>query len=280
MNAARQMDERDRYINTKCAKYQLRNHENDAAIQTMSKFTRNETVGGPLGDLHDMQCMWYITEDGESYMRQGKLALALKRFTAIADIFDTWTEDQFDFHGFSLRKGQVRSYIDMVRWEDHLRDHPFFTRASLSAVKIYIMLHDNPGLKKSGGNVNLTNGVLTGDDANSLDSTEKKKAIKKAKKEAEKAEKAEQERKDAEAKKNAGKKATGGDGEPKKEDPDPQGLTLIKTDKPLDEAMRFLAPMLEFSPKRMDAQVLGCDVFLRKSEYFLSSFIRPYHEAN
>ncbi|KAF2094556.1 TPR-like protein [Rhizodiscina lignyota] len=269
MNAARQLDERDRYINTKCAKYQLRNHENDSAIQTMSKFTRNETVGGPLGDLHDMQCMWYITEDGDSYLRQGKLALALKRYTAIADIFDTWTEDQFDFHGFSLRKGQVRSYVDMVKWEDHLRDHPFFARAGLSAVKIYIMLHDNPALKKSGGNINLTNGIGA-EDLDNLDAAEKKKALKKAKREAERAEKAEQERKEAEARKNAGKKTTGGDGEPKKEDPDPQGLKLIKTEQPLEEAMRFLAPMLEFSPKRVDVQVLGCDVFLRRSKLLLA----------
>ena len=58
MEQARSLDERDRYINTKAAKYQLRNNENAAALNNMSKFTRNEAVGGPLGDLHDMQCVW------------------------------------------------------------------------------------------------------------------------------------------------------------------------------------------------------------------------------
>ena len=48
MNAAREMDLKDRYINTKCAKYQLRNDENQVAVNTMGLFTRKEAVGGPL----------------------------------------------------------------------------------------------------------------------------------------------------------------------------------------------------------------------------------------
>jgi tetratricopeptide (TPR) repeat protein len=251
INHARELDERDRYINTKCAKYQLRNNENEAALNTMSKFTRNETVGGPLGDLHDMQCMWFLLEDGEAYLRQQNYGLALKRFTSIADIFDVWHEDQFDFHSFSLRKGQIRAYIDMVRWEDHLRDHPFFTRAATQAVELYVQLADNPKLSSQD--------QLGWD---KLDPTERKKAEKKAKKEREKAEKAEAERKAAAA---AKANAKGDDGETKKEDPDPKGEKLLKTEKPLEDALRFLQPMLELSPKNIDAQNVGFEVYLRRS---------------
>jgi len=42
-----------------------------------------DSPGGPLQDLTDMQCMWFALEDGESYMRQGKFGLALKRFHTI-----------------------------------------------------------------------------------------------------------------------------------------------------------------------------------------------------
>ncbi|KAI8936264.1 hypothetical protein NX059_006686 [Plenodomus lindquistii] len=256
INATRELEKGDRYINTKCAKYQLRNNQNETALETMSKFTRNETVGGPLGDLHDMQCMWYLIEDGEAYLRQEKHGLALKRFTAIADIFDVWYEDQFDFHSFSLRKGQIRAYIDMVRWEDHLRDHPFFTRAAVQAVKLYLKLADNPRLSNS-DQADLEN----------MDPTERKKAEKKAKKEKEKAEKAEAERKAAAAAKATAK---GDDGETKKEDADPNGETLLQTKEPLEAALRFLRPMLELSPKSIEAQNVGFEVYLRKKKYLLA----------
>ena len=254
MEEGRTLDVRDRYINSKAAKYQLRNNENEAAIKNMGKFTRNEALGGPLGDLHDMQCVWYITEDGESYVRQGNLGLALKRFTAISSIFEIWQEDQFDFHSFSFKKGQIRAYVDMIRWEDHLREHPFFTRAAVSAARIYVMLHDQPDL----AHPKMTNGV----NGEKMDGTERKKAQKKAKKDQEKQAKEEAERKDS--KKPA---AVDQNGDPKKEDKDPQGEKLLQTSEPLTVAMKFITPLLEFSPKNIQAQQVGFEVFLRRSKY-------------
>jgi tetratricopeptide (TPR) repeat protein len=259
MNHARELDEKDRYINTKCAKYQLRNNENENALKTMSKFTRNETVGGALGDLHDMQCMWYITEDGEANLRQHKLSLALKRFESIYNIFDVWQEDQFDFHHFSIRKGQIRAYVDMMRWEDRLREHPFYARAALPAIKIYLMLHDNPDLQHGS-----TNGVGS---LEGLNANDRKKALKKMKKEQERVQKEEADRREAEKKSQPAKKGTGGDGEPKKEDPDPQGIALLETKTPLDDAAKFLAPLLEFSPKTIKAQNAGFEVYIRRSRF-------------
>ena len=255
MEFASTLDERDRYINSKAAKYQLRNEENDTALQTMRKFTRNDAVGGPLADLHDMQCMWYITEDGESYLRQHKLGLALKRFHSIFSIFEIWQEDQFDFHSFSIRKGQIRAYVDMIRWEDHLRDHPFFSRAAISAIKAYTLLHDKPQLAH-GALVNGVNGIN-----GKLDVNEQKKAAKKARKAQEKQDQIDAEKKDA--KKTAG---VGADGEPKKEDKDPKGEKLVQTEDPLKDAMKFLSPLLEYSPKNIEAQKAGFEVYYRRSE--------------
>lgn len=251
MEQARQLDVRDRHINTKTAKYQLRNNESDNALKTVGLFTREETLGGPLGDLHEMQCMWYLTEDGESYARQGNVGLALKRFTSIYNIFDVWQEDQFDFHNFSLRKGQIRAYVDLIRWEDRLREHPMYTRAALGAVKLYLDLHDKP----------LLNGV-NGANGHADDALEKKKAAKKAKKEAERA-------KEAAAKKTEPNKAVARDldGQPKKEDDDPEGLKLASTTEPLKDAMKFLGPLLEFSPKNLESQLAGFEVYIRKGKF-------------
>jgi peptide alpha-N-acetyltransferase len=260
MNEAREMDLKDRYINTKCAKYQLRNEENEVAIATMGLFTRKEAVGGPLGDLTDMQCVWFLTEDGESYFRQGKLSLALKRFDTVYKVFETWTDDQFDFHSFSLRKGMVRAYVDMIRWEDKLREHPFFTRAALSAIKIYTMLHDKPELAQQS--------QMNGSAGES--SAERKKAAKKARKEAEKVE--------AERKAKAANKAqpkADDEGMSKKEDPDPKGFELIKTEKPLEDAMKFVRPLLEMSPKNIDGHIAGFEVYIRRGKFQHKMLQRP-----
>ena len=254
MDHARSLDERDRYINSKASKYLLRNHANDAALQTMSKFTRNETPGGPLGDLHDMQCMWYIIEDGESYARRGKLGHALKRFHAIYDIFDVWQEDQFDFHSFSLRKGQVRAYIEMLQWEDRLRSHPFFARAALHAVQIYILLHDRSQAPHGA----LLNGAVNGDHETASD---RKKAQKKAKREQQKKDKAEA----AQANESSANATAKGTKTPHKVDIDPTGSQFAQAAEPLKDATRFLQPLLDLCPGLIQSQLLGFELLFRRS---------------
>lgn len=247
MDYARSLDLKDRYINSKAAKYMLRNNENEKALKTVGMFTRQDTVGGPLADLLDMQCVWFLTEDGEAFARNGNIGMALKRLHAVTNIFDVWQEDQFDFHSFSLRKGQIRAYIDMIRWEDHLRDHPFYARAALDAVDIYLKLADKPS----------ANGV-NGDSEE--DALERKKAAKKAKKEQQRLER-EAAEKQAKQDPNKGKQP---DGEVKKKDEDPLGLKLAATEDPLGEATKLLAPLLQACPKSPEAQLAGVEVYLRR----------------
>ncbi|KAH6609870.1 acetyltransferase [Trichoderma cornu-damae] len=254
MNKARKLDLKDRYINSKCAKYQLRNGDNDQALKTIGLFTRAETVGGPIADLVEMQCVWFLTEDGEAYARQGNVGLALKRFHALNNIFEIWQDDQFDFHNFSLRKGQIRAYVDMVRWEDHFRDHPVYTRVALDAVNLYLKLADKPP-------TNGTNG------ADAEDALEKKKAAKKARKEQQRLEREEAER---HAKQDPNKGGSSQAGDAKKKDEDPLGLALAATTDPLGQAMKFLGPMLQLSPKSIEAQIAGFEVHMRRRKYVLA----------
>ncbi|KAJ9143016.1 NMDA receptor-regulated protein 1 [Pleurostoma richardsiae] len=269
MDYARSLDTKDRYINSKAAKYQLRNNETEKALQTMGMFTRGDTAGGPLADLLDMQCVWYLTEDGESYMRQGNTGLALKRFHAIWNIFDTWQEDQFDFHSFSLRKGLIRAYIEMIRWEDHLREHPFYSRAAIDALQVYLELHN----KQHGSGANGVNGVNgVAEKVNGDDAAEKKKAAKKAKKEAQRLEREAAERAaKQDPNKSVTQKGTKADSETaKKKDEDPLGLKLAATADPLGDSMRFLSPLLQFSPKNIQSQNVGFEVFMLRKKYLLA----------
>ena len=54
------------------------------------------------------------------------------------------TDDQFDFHTYCMRKMTLRSYVDLLKLEDVLRMHPFYYKAAVTAIQIYLSLHDNP----------------------------------------------------------------------------------------------------------------------------------------
>ena len=54
------------------------------------------------------------------------------------------TDDQFDFHTNCMRKMTLRSYVDLLKLEDVLRQHPFYYKAARSAIQIYLELHDRP----------------------------------------------------------------------------------------------------------------------------------------
>ena len=263
MDQARLLDTRDRYINSKTAKYQLRNNENETALTTMGLFTRPETVGGPLADLVDMQCLWFLTEDGEAWARRGNVAMALKRFHTIYNIFDIWQEDQFDFHTFSLRKSQIRAYVDMIRWEDRLREHPLYARIALDAVNLYLGMHDRPQ------GTNGTSGPNSGGNGHD-DAAERKKAAKKAKKDAQKAEREAAEKAAKQDPNKAAPKTK--DEDPKKKDDDPSGVKLAATTDPLGEAAKFLVPVLQFAPKNIDGQIAGFELYIRRSRYPGHSF--------
>ena len=124
----------------------------------------------------------------------------------------------------------------MLSWEDKLRSHPYFVRAARNAITIYVRLYDDPRL------------ATATPELDSLDAAEKKKAIKKAKKAAKKQE----EQNATPETKNA------------KKDDDPMGEALVKTDKPLEEALKFLKPLQELSPSLLETQLLAFDVHFRR----------------
>ena len=110
MDEARELDLQDRFINSKCTKYMLRNDQPTEALKTIGLFTRvcvqwiliiesfSYTITNcltysfkgdapdPLTDLIDMQCMWYALEEGECYRRQKNFGKALKRFHQIEKV--------------------------------------------------------------------------------------------------------------------------------------------------------------------------------------------------
>ena len=60
------MDLADRFLNARSSRYLIRIDELKQAEETMLLFSKE----GQELNVHDMQCMWYESEVGLSYLRQ------------------------------------------------------------------------------------------------------------------------------------------------------------------------------------------------------------------
>ncbi|CAN6625407.1 N-terminal acetyltransferase A complex subunit Nat1p [Trichomonascus vanleenenianus] len=247
MNEARLLDLQDRFINTKTVKYMLRAGEMATAIETVSLFTKNDSSGTGVSDLHDMQALWFLIEQAESYARLGEQGLALKRFHAIFNIFKEFKGDQYDFHYYCPRRGTIRAYLDMIRWEDSLYSDPMYVRAVEGAMKIYFALADRK-----------ENPEAAEDEYGDMDEAEKKRALKKAKKERIKELKRLQDN-DKESKEKA-------------KDTDPLGRELLTVEDPVAEVEKLWKPIPESSRALESAPAwkIAFELFLRQHKYVLA----------
>ncbi|KAH9941133.1 N-terminal acetyltransferase A, auxiliary subunit [Epithele typhae] len=245
MDQARALDLQDRFLNTKSGKYRLRAGLVEEASEVFGLFTKKDAPS-PGQDLEDMQSLIYLTEEADAYLRNDNLAMALKRYEAISKVFDAFEDDQFDFHGYCLRKFTINIYTNMIAWEDTLRSHPAYVHAAIEASRILVKVHDNPSLASK-----PTSG-LTG-------------AEKRAKKKAKKAEKKVQE----DAKKAANTTANedkGLDAGPPKDD-DPDGSKALQAPEPLERAAKLLKPLAERAKGNIEVWIATYDVAVRRKKY-------------
>lgn len=56
----------------------------------------------------------YLLEAGGCLERSGKLGAALRKYRGVVQIFDDYEDDQYDFHGYILRRFTVNAYIGCV----------------------------------------------------------------------------------------------------------------------------------------------------------------------
>ncbi|TIA78927.1 hypothetical protein E3P92_03618 [Wallemia ichthyophaga] len=242
---ARELDGQDRFLNCKSAKYMIRNGEIEQAEQILSLFTR-KAAPTSAADLCDMEAIWFMREEAKAYSKKGEYGMALKRLHQLFDTFNTWEEDQYDFHIYCLRKYTIRSYLTALELEDELREDRNYVDSAIEAASMYMKLHDDPRIVEQ-----ITNPQA--------DDQQDKKAQKKAKKDKEKA---------AAQQKAKGKDGKDADGLPAPaEDKDPHGHGIIKTEEPLEAAARILAPLSATKRKRIDLHHVQFEVALRRAKY-------------
>ncbi|GLB39170.1 putative N-terminal acetyltransferase A, auxiliary subunit [Lyophyllum shimeji] len=246
VDEARLLDGQDRFLNTKTAKYLLRAGLVDEASAILGLFTKKDAAS-PGADLEDMQSLLYLTEEADAHYRNGKLNLALKKYLAVQKIFNEIEDDQYDFHGYNLRKFTLNIYMKLIKWEDHLRSHPAYVKAALSASRIYVAVHDDPSIASAATSAPLTDA--------------EKKAKKKAKKAAQKVQ--EDNKKAAAPSAHEDKGLEAG---PAKDD-DPEGLKLLSVDDPLERAAKLLQPLHNLVTDNIDVWIVIYDVAIRRKKF-------------
>ncbi|XP_057772972.1 N-terminal acetyltransferase A complex auxiliary subunit NAA15 [Salvia miltiorrhiza] len=250
---ARCMDLADRYVNSECVKRMLQADQVALAEKTAVLFTKD---GEQHNNLHDMQCMWYELASGESYLRQGDLGRALKKFLAVEKHYADITEDQFDFHSYCLRKMTLRTYVDMLKFQDRLHSHSYFRKAADGAIRCYLKLYDSP--PKSSAEEDEEMSKMAPSQKKKL-RQKQRKAEARAKKEAEVKEES-----------NATAVLKSGKRQVKPVDPDPHGEKLLQVEDPLVEATKYLKLLQKHSSDSLQTHLLSFEVNMRKQKILLA----------
>ena len=260
LDEAQSMDTADRYINCKAAKYMLRANKVPDAEVMCGKFTREGVP--PMENLNEMQCMWFQAECALAYQRMGKFGECLKKCSEIDRHFSEIIEDQFDFHTYCMRKMTLKAYVDLLRLENKLRSHKFYERIAGVAIRTYIRLFDNP-LEAMDNSSEKT--------ADKMDPSELKKLKNKAKKAQRKAEQEkaalEQDKKKKELHNKNKKKADDEMDTPAKDELIPEKLE--RPEDPLEEATKFLTPLLLLSPDNINTHLLAFEIYFRRGKTLL-----------
>mmetsp|Transcript_486 Transcript_486/g.1020 ORF Transcript_486/g.1020 Transcript_486/m.1020 type:complete len:894 (-) Transcript_486:3118-5799(-) len=263
---ARRMDLSDRFLNSVAVKALLRAGKAVAADKTASLFTKEaEPVASTL---YDMQHMWYEVAAGSCHLRLKEYGKALKKYTAVIKHFADIQEDQFDFHSYCMRKMTLRAYVAMLRMEDTIYSHDFYSKAALGAVSCYLALHDRPAASYQ---VQDEEALLA-----SMSAEERKKYKLKKKKE-EKAKQKEAEEAAAAAAAAAKASAAAADGKKKgaaastkEKDPDPDGAKLAAVEDPLAEATKLVVMLKEHAGGRLTTHTAAFQVYIRKGRLLLA----------
>lgn len=176
---------------------------------------------------------------------------------AVVKHFDDFSEDQFDFHSYCLRKVTLRAYVSVLRFEDEIYGQNYYSTAAAGIINIYLHLADNP-----------TSNETAEPDYSKMSAAERKKAKAIARKKKKAQEKKEAELQHIEAE-NGGKGKNQKGGKAAVVDEDPLGKEFLKKDA-LDEAKKYSAMLTRYAPNSMETWILQYDVAIRRKKALMA----------
>lgn len=245
---ARKMDLADRYLNCQASTALFKSMDAEKAEKISHLFTK---IGDQGNNFYDMQATWYEIASGNCYLAMKDYGQALKRFKKIDEHFSDFMEDQFDFHGYCVRKQTMRAYVNVLRMLDNLYSNKVYAIAVEAAVTIYIHLFEHPFKSDE----QLLEERLVG-----LSPEEAKKEKQKFRKKA---------KKDVEAAKDAAN-APSKNAQGQRIDPDPKGYLLLQTPNPLEEASKMVKNLLSGAPDRVKTHAIAYNVDIRRGKVLLA----------
>lgn len=253
------LDTADRCMNCWCARYMLCADMVKEAEAMCSKFTR-EGVSA-MENLNEMQCFWFQIGCARAYQRTKRYGEALRMCHEIDRHFTEIIEDQFDFHTYCMRKMTLRAYMELLRLENKLRYHQSYRKAAKVAIEIYLHLYDHP-LKEGENEENGGQELLSPAELKKL----KNKRRKKERKEAQKKEKEKLDEQGKQQPQKVKNPDIDQDG-PKEEELVPD--RLAHPENPLEEAVKFLKPLQDFSSCYIETHVMAFEIYFRKGKLLL-----------
>ena len=277
---ARQLDLADRYLNCHTVKYMLRSGDIQKANELAVLFTKDNTpanskdatAADPLNslkNLHEMQCIWYEYELGKVYSKLAEsegfenTGRALHKFNYILKHFDDMHEDQFDFHSYCLRKMTLRSYIDMLKFEDKIFAHPFYSKGACGAIRCYLQLYDDPPAERKKKEKEEEELMLS-----KMTPNERKKYKSKQRKLQKQKEQQEQGGKTGDGKEAGSKNDT----RPFLVKEEEECQKLLYSEKPLEEVHKLLQKLQEYQKEdpQMDTQLLAFEWSMRSNKLLMA----------
>jgi N-alpha-acetyltransferase 15/16, NatA auxiliary subunit len=103
IDAGRELDRQDRYMNNETTRYMLQAGMEDQALKTISLFAKHE--GNPEQNLFDMQCSWYELEVAACHLKKQDYGRSLKKYGMFSrsSISPLVNSSHREFHLCSIR---------------------------------------------------------------------------------------------------------------------------------------------------------------------------------
>ena len=259
----RKLDLADRYLNSFCVRQMMLAGKYAYGEQLAAMFARD---GDQATNLYDMEATWFELAAAKCHIRGKKFGRALKYYHAVLSHFQQFVEDQFDFHGYCLRRSAVNSYLELLKVEDKMYAREEYREAAKGAITLYVDLFDEPPAKKAAALEAKIN-AMPKDEADKFRQHLREVEEREAKAEEDRLAALEEQMKIAAAQESKNKSK---DPPPKKVDPDPVGAALENSSDPLAQAMKFVEPLLLHAASYEETQLLAFEVFLRQEKPILA----------